>query len=441
MILDIEDPKDVNITVNCATIPDDPPPPYSWQPSQSGSGSGSTSGHSRPPAGVRPTNFLSLSRGNVAIRDSYAIDPRIKIPQLMLPPLASDETEATRWNVFLHTTNGPIDVDLFVVGDSTAQKVDTLIKSTNGTILAKLHASDHARPSIHVKAQSSNAPITIYLPLSFRGPVTIRGRPSNLRVSERLAAGFTMLGASTMVGEAHATCRGFIGDCPVGPNWLDEWAGDELAVESENGSVKLGYEEEPNGGPVPQMGFPAFSLDHIHTAASGMATPPPMQDPWGRDTPISQMGFPAFSLNHIPTAASGMAIPPPMQDPWGRDTPGDRADTHPFAAQFPPGIPTPHFNPVPWGMGAPPGMMDPRQFVPEPPRWMHAGAGPVHPLQAGPLHATNAGRLHAMHTGPMHAMRTGPLQNAGWLHEMHAQNRVALEQCRARLASCRILDG
>jgi hypothetical protein len=70
------------------------------------------------------------------------IDPRINIPQFLLPPLAADETEATRKNVFLHTTNGSIDVAIHVVGDGDSkQKVEIALKSSNGGIATRLVCS------------------------------------------------------------------------------------------------------------------------------------------------------------------------------------------------------------------------------------------------------------------------------------------------------------
>jgi hypothetical protein len=67
------------------------------------------------------------------------IDPSIKIPQSMLPPLAAGETEATRRTLSLDTTQGTIDVDLFVLGDAdTKRSADVLLKSTSGPITANL---------------------------------------------------------------------------------------------------------------------------------------------------------------------------------------------------------------------------------------------------------------------------------------------------------------
>jgi hypothetical protein len=64
----------------------------------------------------------------------------------MLPPLAADETEATRRNVFLHTSNGSMDVDLFVVGGDTEgdpkqKRVNLSLKSSNGSTVARLVSS------------------------------------------------------------------------------------------------------------------------------------------------------------------------------------------------------------------------------------------------------------------------------------------------------------
>ncbi|KAJ7691032.1 hypothetical protein B0H17DRAFT_1179737, partial [Mycena rosella] len=78
---------------------------------------------------------------------------------------------------------------------------------------------------IRLNAYSSNGPITIHLPPSFRGPVTIRS-PA-VRVSEHPAAELT-----TFSEEEHAR-RYFVGDFSA---WTEEWAGDTLEVESACGS-------------------------------------------------------------------------------------------------------------------------------------------------------------------------------------------------------------
>ncbi|KAJ7121438.1 hypothetical protein C8R44DRAFT_622750, partial [Mycena epipterygia] len=202
-----------------------------------------------PPPDSKPTNFLSLSRGNGAIKGTYVIDPRLTIPPFLLPPLASDETESTRRNVHLHTSNGAIDVDLFVVGANDAKRrVDVLLKSSNGAITARLHAPTTARPPIHLRAHTSNGAITVHLPRAFRGPLTVRTRHGSVRFSDALTADLTTL------GEADGTHRCFVG------TWGEagEWAGDKIDVETSNGSVKFAYDAEPRGGDGKEKGKGSF---------------------------------------------------------------------------------------------------------------------------------------------------------------------------------------
>ncbi|KAJ7793178.1 hypothetical protein B0H14DRAFT_2927609 [Mycena olivaceomarginata] len=199
----------------------------------------------KTPVTVKPTNFLFVEREHpfTAIGGTYVIDPRIKIPQSMLPPLAAGETEATRQNVFLHATNGSIDVNLFVLGDAdTRRSLKMFLKCKHGGIIAKLHAASTARPPIYFIAKATSY-MRLHLPRTFRGPVTVRNTSvqSSLRISEHLQAGMTPL------SEANGTWRYFVGTLE---GWTDEgeWAGDEVRLEnSGGGNVTLQYDVEPEG--------------------------------------------------------------------------------------------------------------------------------------------------------------------------------------------------
>ncbi|KAF7343858.1 hypothetical protein MSAN_01967100 [Mycena sanguinolenta] len=238
-------PKEIeqsDIIVNRATIPDDPPPAYA--DSQKTPAAGPVNDSLAPiplPDSVKPINFLSLSRGNTSIKGKYVIDPRIKIPQCMLPPLSEDETEATRKNVLLHTSNGSIDADVFVIGDvDFKQKVHMSVKTSNGAVVVRVHASAAPRPPMHIKARSSNGSVTLHIPRSFRGPVTIRTSNGSVRFSDSISTHLTTF------SEVKKTRRCFIGDYT---DWTDQpegWIGDELDLETSNGTVKLQYDVEPN---------------------------------------------------------------------------------------------------------------------------------------------------------------------------------------------------
>ncbi|KAJ6530795.1 hypothetical protein DFH09DRAFT_1409734 [Mycena vulgaris] len=259
---DLKDVKQLDVVVNRASVPDDPPPAY-FRPETQTSVSAPIPAPaaaaliSPPPPDVKPTNFLSLSRGNSSIKGAYVIDPAVKIPPFMLPPLAADETAATRRNVFLHTSNGAIDVDLFVVGASSdapdakregeKNKITVLLKSSNGPISARIHAAPpEARAPLHLTAHTSNGSVTFHLPRAFRGPVTVRTGYGAVRLSDALAA------QTTPFSEAEGTRRCFVGDF-AGWEGEGEWEGDELSVETSNGSVRLQYDAEaraaaPEGG-------------------------------------------------------------------------------------------------------------------------------------------------------------------------------------------------
>jgi len=247
----LKDVEQSDTIVNRAAVPDDPPPAYSN--SQSQAIAGPINNIPLPvipiPGSVKPTNFLSLSRGNGSIKGTYVIDSRIKIPQFLLPPLAADETEATRRNVYLHTSNGSIDADFFVVGDGDYKpKVNILVKSSNGSIVARLHAPAAPRPPICFRGLTSNGTLTIHLPRSFRGPVIVRTRNGSVRFSDALSADLTTF------NEVNQTRRCFVGDFS---DWTDQpegWIGDEIEVESSNGSIKMQYDAEPSGWDVGSKG-------------------------------------------------------------------------------------------------------------------------------------------------------------------------------------------
>ncbi|KAJ7751543.1 hypothetical protein DFH07DRAFT_960953 [Mycena maculata] len=266
--------EQLNIVANRAAVPDDPPPAYFDPNSNSTSKSqplatepplpplpppsSSTAAGPFAPPSVKPTNFLSLSRGNSSIKGTYVIDPSMTIPPFLLPPLAPDETEGTRRNAFLHTSNGAIDVDLFVVGGNgdgdvrPKGKVQMLLRSSNGGISARLHASAAARSPINFAARSSNGSINIRVPRTFRGPVTVRTKNGSMKFMGDLGA------AVTTFNEVNGTHRAFIGDFSDWTGGMvgdskgeDAWTGDEITVETSNGGVRFqfdGADSQTEGG-------------------------------------------------------------------------------------------------------------------------------------------------------------------------------------------------
>ncbi|KAJ7795178.1 hypothetical protein B0H14DRAFT_2920643 [Mycena olivaceomarginata] len=238
--------KGVIVVDRATTAPqDDSPPAYVPPESQAATTSEQQLVPPTTPVTVKPTNFLFVKRdiGSFgSIRGTYVIDPRIKIPQSMLPPLAAGETEAMRQNVFLQT-DGNIDVDLFVLGDAdTKRSLNMFLQSTQGNIEARIHAASTARPPIYITAATAHC-ITLHLPRTFRGPVTVRKTSDwcSIHISESLRAGMMP------ISEANGTWRSFVGTLD---GWTDEgkWAGDEVRLENSSsfGYVKLRYDVEPD---------------------------------------------------------------------------------------------------------------------------------------------------------------------------------------------------
>ncbi|KAJ7031726.1 hypothetical protein C8F04DRAFT_1109558 [Mycena alexandri] len=233
----VRDVKELEAVVNRAAIPEDSPPAYF--------GSQPVAGPSLPPVPlvpdlVKPSNFLSLSRSNASIKGTYAIDPRLKIPSFLLSPLAEGETETTRTNARLQTSNAPIDVVFFIVEDSDPkQRVDIFLKTANGSIKASMHAP-RTRPAINLRVETSNAPVVLRLPRSFCGPVTLRTRYAPVNFSDALSANLTTF------NEIDNTHRCFIGDFAEWAEHPEAWTGDEVNVETSSGTIRLKYDVEPS---------------------------------------------------------------------------------------------------------------------------------------------------------------------------------------------------
>jgi hypothetical protein len=125
-----------------ADLPLDPPPSYT--PYRRQQPAAETSSRVQPTGIPRACNYLSLSRPNSAIRGTYAINPDLYIPPSLLPPLGWDESESDRKNLKLMSSNGAIDIDIFLLGQSPIDGANpsrrTLmdVKSANGTVNVKL---------------------------------------------------------------------------------------------------------------------------------------------------------------------------------------------------------------------------------------------------------------------------------------------------------------
>jgi len=235
------------------TAPLDPvsvetPPPYSptSQPDETSSTTQSTSGEAStsapvacsPPA-LPKSNFLTIKRSNTSLKGTYVIDPDLVVPEAMLPALESGEVE--RKNLRLHCENGSINAEVWLVGgDSSGEargkrtKID--VRGRNGFVTVKMNAEESHPFSLKISAH--NGGITVALPKSFTGPLTMETRNGWVNISASLSPHVTTF------SDIKSTRKCFIGDFVSSNYGQGEWEGSSLDIECHNGKVKLCHVDE-----------------------------------------------------------------------------------------------------------------------------------------------------------------------------------------------------
>lgn len=96
-------------------------PPPSYYPSERHA-TASTS-NTQPTFKSKPTNYLYLFSEHSSVKGEYAIDPSMKIPPSLLPPLSPEESEADRKNLRVHSTNGSVNAEIWLLSQD-AQPFD-----------------------------------------------------------------------------------------------------------------------------------------------------------------------------------------------------------------------------------------------------------------------------------------------------------------------------
>ena len=101
------------------------------------------------------------------------------------------------------------------------------------------------RLAVRLSTRSSNGSIHVQLPRSFRGPIRIKTINGTTRFSAAVQAHLTIF------SELDYIQRSFLGD--FNPSQWDigsPWVGDELSIESKNGSVDISFDDESQGSRV-----------------------------------------------------------------------------------------------------------------------------------------------------------------------------------------------
>ncbi|RDB27605.1 hypothetical protein Hypma_003798 [Hypsizygus marmoreus] len=223
--------------------PSDPPPTYTSETPPEASGPSSAPLISPQPA-IKRSNYVSISRTNEAVKGTWYLDPALTIPAALLPPLVGDDTEDTRRNFNLQSSNGQIDADITIApydpstdSKKLGRRTTMYARSSNGNIAVKVHDPKSPRRPIYINAYSSNGGVSVSLPRSFEGLIGIKTHNGSSKFSAETSAQLTTF------SDVNKMRRCFIGDySKMADN--QEWTGDEVAVETYNGSVKLQYVDE-----------------------------------------------------------------------------------------------------------------------------------------------------------------------------------------------------
>jgi hypothetical protein len=99
------------------------------------------------------------------------------------------------------------------------------------------HAPHSPRLPFYLNIYASNGSVNIHLPRSFHGLLVIKTWNGSAKFSTEASTELTTF------SDINKTRRSFIGDFS---EWSDDepWTGDEIAVETRNGSVKVQFDNE-----------------------------------------------------------------------------------------------------------------------------------------------------------------------------------------------------
>jgi len=202
------------------------------------------------PANPKPTNYLCINRGHQSVKGHFVIDPFLTVPRSLLPPLAAGDSDDDRTNAKLESTHGLIDISISLLGDAQDPGVEeakrnkrtTLdLKSEHGSINVKLRTcpspSSVAMP-FHLNVTGSHGSINVWLPRTFRGPMTIYSKHGAVEFSDDI------LEQMGLRNEIDYTRRCFIGDFSLFNDEGGGWKGDEVSIKTKHGKVKVRFVDE-----------------------------------------------------------------------------------------------------------------------------------------------------------------------------------------------------
>ncbi|KAI9432962.1 hypothetical protein H4582DRAFT_1820433, partial [Lactarius indigo] len=237
------------------------PPPYA-PPQDSSSHQGSslqdvTLPRSGFPPDLPPTNYLHVKEKNNSIKTKILLDLSMPPPQVSALPTGIHDPDMS--HLIMDSHNGAVSSEVWVhrpdLGDTASGRKDKRkrvrleFRSHNGAIKALVHihpSMAEPRPFLQIEAKGHNGSVTISIPRSFRGQLTLHTDNGRVVLSSALAPRASMLSG---LNGSHTY---FVGERPDGDKWRTGTSGegeevDEVIGWSKNGSVKVSYDDEDLG--------------------------------------------------------------------------------------------------------------------------------------------------------------------------------------------------
>jgi len=218
----------------------------------------------KPPSGIQPSNYVSISLYGQSIKGTYVIDPSLHVPD----ETTGNTDNANRDNLLLSTDKkGLIDANVWVVGDNVKEEVGdntwetgktkltkVVIKNRDGGIDLKLHA-DCATNPVSLKLTSSRDrgsrgySVVVGIPRSFVGPFNISISGGSIVLSSALLRNVMIFSDSLDSSYRNSIRRrkGFIGAYTTSGYGSGEWLGSKLDIDCSNKHIKVFYVDELSG--------------------------------------------------------------------------------------------------------------------------------------------------------------------------------------------------
>jgi len=204
---------------------------------------------------------------NGPIRGSCVLNPYLHVPEVTpTPKPVRGQQDAAktgeRKNLLLECTNGNITASVWVVGDHGriaqsagvrgAKRTTIYAKTTNGSIDIRVDA-DCATHPFALTANTHNGVVRVWLPRSFKGPVTSHARVGWMSTSPAVSPNMATF------SDMNDVRKGFIGELADSGYGHGEWQGSSLDLTCAIGRIKVYYlDEVKEGAEAPQAKSSSF---------------------------------------------------------------------------------------------------------------------------------------------------------------------------------------